>query len=62
MRMLQKNAPALLLVIVFILMRFRPSTLIQHVCVFVLIHLQQRFQIGYENTQRISTGERPKRT
>ena len=46
MRMLQKNAPALLLVIVFILMRFRPSTLIQHVCVFVLIHLQQRFQIG----------------
>ena len=30
-------------VIVFILMRFRPSALIRYVCVFVLIHFQERF-------------------
>ena len=54
MRMLQKNAPALFLVIVFILMRFRPSTLIQYVCVFVLIHLQERFQIGAFSMKTLS--------
>ena len=50
MRMLQTHAPAIFYdprgtydVIVFILMRFRPSALIRYVCVFVLIHFQERF-------------------
>ena len=45
MRMLQTHAPAIFLVIVFILMRIRPSTQIRYECVFVLIHFQERFQI-----------------
>ena len=46
MRTPQAHAPAIISVIVFILMRFRPSSLIQYVCVFVLIHFRERFQIG----------------
>ena len=44
MHMLQIHAPVLFSVIVFILMRFRPSTLIRYGCVFVLIHFQGRVQ------------------
>ena len=63
MRMLQTHAPAIFLVNVFILMRFPPSTLIRYVCVFVLIHYQERFQIDEvfgENAQRISVDRRPR--
>ena len=45
MRTPQALAPAIISVIVFILMRFRPFSLIQYVCVFVLIHFRERFQI-----------------
>ena len=45
MRLLQIRAPAIFSVNVFILMRFGPSKLIGHVCVFVLINFQERFQI-----------------
>ena len=47
MRMLQTHAPAIFLVIVFILMRIRPSTQIRsrYEGVFILIHFQERFQI-----------------
>ena len=48
------------MVIIFILLRFRPSRLIRYVCVFVLIHFQKRFQID-ESAQRISVDVRPKR-
>lgn len=41
--LLPTHAPAIFLVVVFIMMRFRPSILIRFVCVFVLI--QERFQI-----------------
>ena len=51
MRMLQTHAPTIFYdargtydVIVFILMRFRPSALIRYLCVFVLIHFQERFR------------------
>ena len=43
--MLPTHAPAIFLVIVFILMRFRPSTLIRYVRIFILIHYQESFQI-----------------
>ena len=45
MHLLQTHAPAIFMVNVFILMRFGPSKLIGHVCVFVLINFQERFQI-----------------
>ena len=60
MRILQTHAPAIFLVIIFILLRFRPSRLIRYVCVFVLIHFQKRFQID-ESAQHISVDVRPKR-
>ena len=37
-------------VVVFILMRFRPFTIIRYVCVFVLIPFQERFQIDEMKT------------
>ena len=40
----QTHAPAIFLIIVFILRRFRQSTLIRYVCVFVLIHFQEPFK------------------
>ena len=43
--MLPTHAPAIFLVIVFILMRFRPSTLIRYVRIFILIYYQESFQI-----------------
>ena len=49
MRMLQTYAPVIFSVIVFILMRFRPSTLMRYVCVFD------------ENAQCITVDGRPKR-
>ena len=64
MRMLQTHAPAIFSVTVFIVMRFRPSTRRRYVCVLVLTHFQERFQIGpffNENAQRISVNGRPKR-
>ena len=54
-------------VIVFKSIRFRMSTLIRYVCVFICIHFQQRFQIDAfsVNTlsvfERISVDGRPKR-
>ncbi len=54
-------------VIVFKSIRFRVSTLIRYVCVFICIHFQQRFQIDAfsANTlsvfERISVDGRPKR-
>ena len=42
--MLPTHASAIFLVIVFILMRFRPSTLIRYVRIFILIHYQESFQ------------------
>ena len=54
-------------VIVFKSIRFRVSTLIRYVCVFICIHFQQRFQIDAfsVNTlsvfERISVDGRPKR-
>ncbi len=54
-------------VIVFKTIRFRVSTLIRYVCVFICIHFQQRFQIDAfsVNTlsvfERISVDGRPKR-
>ena len=54
-------------VIVFKRIRFRVSTLIRYVCVFICIHFQQRFQIDAfsVNTlsvfERISVDGRPKR-
>ena len=44
--MLPTHAPAIFLVIIFILMRFRPSTLIRYVRMFILIHYQECFQIN----------------
>ena len=49
----------------FVLWRFRPSTLMRFVCVFVLIHSQGRFSnrcVFDENALRISVDERLKRT
>ena len=51
MRMLQTHASALFSVVVFILMRFR---LIRYVCVFVLIHFQERFHIDVFSMQTLS--------
>ena len=52
-------------VIVFILMPFRQSALIRYVCVSILIHFQERFQIDAfsrgEKAQRISVDRRSKR-
>ena len=54
-------------VIVFKSIRFRVSTLIRYICVFICIHFQQRFQIDAfsVNTlsvfERISVDGRPKR-
>ena len=45
MHHLQTHAPEIFSIIVSIMMRFRPSILIRFVCVFVLIHFQERFQI-----------------
>ena len=44
--MLQTHVPAISLVIVFILIRFPPSSLMRYDCVFVLIHIQERVQIN----------------
>ena len=59
---------SIFLVIVFILMPFRRSTLIRYVCVSILIHFEERFQIdafsGFsrgEKAQRISVDRRSKR-
>ena len=56
---------SIFLVIVFILMPFRRSTLIRYVCVSILIHFQDRFQIDAfshgEKAQRISVDRRSKR-
>ena len=57
MGILQTHAAAIFLVIVFILRRFRHSTLI-YVCVFALIHFQEPFQI--KNAQCTSVDGRPK--
>ena len=46
MRMLLTHAPAIFSVTLFILMRFGAYIIIRYVCVFVLIHLQEGFQIG----------------
>ena len=58
MRMLQTHAPAIFSVIVFILMRFRPfrlpSTLIRYVCIFVVIHCEERFQIDAFSMKTLS--------
>ena len=43
--MLATHAPAIVLVILFILIHFWPSTLIRYVCIFFLIHCHQHFQI-----------------
>ena len=45
MHHLQTHAPEIFSIIVSIMMRFRPSILIRFVCVFLLIHFQERFQI-----------------
>ena len=56
---------SIFLVIVFILMPFRRSTLIRYVCVSILIHFEERFQIDAfsrgEKAQRISVDGRSKR-
>ena len=56
---------SIFLVIVFILMPFRRSTLTRYVCVSILIHFQERFQIDAfshgEKAQRISVDRRSKR-
>ena len=44
--MLPTHAPVIFLVIIFILMRFRPSTLIRYMRIFILIHYQECFQIN----------------
>ena len=54
MSMLQTYASVVFSVVVFILMRFRPSTLIRYVCVFVLIHFQERLQIDEFSMQTLS--------
>ena len=60
MGILQTHASAIFLVIVFILMRFRQSTLTQCVCVgFRFDPLSRALQI--ENAQRMSVDGRPKR-
>ena len=60
MGILQTHASAIFLVIVFILMRFRQSTLIRCVCVgFRFDPLSRALQI--ENAQRMSVDGRPKR-
>ena len=66
MRMLQTHALTIFSLIVFILMSFRRSSTVRTdtICMrFVLIHFQERFQIGafLMNTQRISVDGRPKR-
>ena len=51
-------------VIVFKSLRFRVSTLIRYVCVFICIHFQHRVQIdafSVNTLERISVGRRPKR-
>ena len=54
MRMLQTHVPLIFSVIVFILMRFRPSTLIGCACVFVLMHFLKRFQIDAISMKTLS--------
>ena len=54
MRMLQKHTPAILSVTVFILMHYRSSTLTRYVCVFVLIHSQELFQIDAFSMKTLS--------
>ena len=44
--MLPTHAPAIFLVIIFILMRFRPPTLIRYLRIFILILYQECFQIN----------------
>ena len=61
---IELHAPVIFSVIIFFLTCFRLSRRKRHVCVFVLIHFQQRFQIDapfYENARRISVNGRPKR-
>ena len=48
------HAPAIFSVFVFILMRFRPSTPLWYVCVFVSIHFQERFQIDAFSMKTLS--------
>ena len=57
------HAPAIFSVFVFILMRFRPSTITEYVRVFVLMHSQERFQIDAFsiNAKRVGVDRRPKR-
>ena len=57
MHHLQTHAPEIFSIIVSIMMRFRSSILIRFVCVFVLIHFQERFL----NRCVISADGRPKR-
>jgi hypothetical protein len=45
-------------VIVFKSIRFRVSTLIRYVCVFICIHFQQRFQIDAFSVNTLSVFER----
>ena len=52
--MLQTHLPAIFSVNVFILMRFRPSRLIRYVCVFLLTHFQERFQIDAFSVKTLS--------
>ena len=67
--MLQTHVPAIFYnprgtydVIVFILMRFRPSALIRYLCVFVLIHFQERFQIdAFSMKAHLSVNGTPER-
>ena len=54
MRLLQTRAPAIFSVNVLILMRFGPSKLIGHICVFVLINFQERFQIDAFSIKTLS--------
>ena len=48
------HAPAIFSVFVFMLIRFRPSTITEYVCVFVLIHSQERFQIDAFSMKTLS--------
>ena len=61
--MLQPHVPAIFSVVVFILVRFRPSALTRQLWVYVLI--QGNFQVDrcnfVENAQPISVDGRPKR-
>ena len=54
MRMLQKHMPAIFSVTVLISMHYRSSTLTRYVCVFVLIHFQERYQIDAFSMKTLS--------